>query len=237
VICPNCGLEISDKANFCDRCGTPVSPQGAAAAAGRPATAADNVTPAGAGAAGRGAGSESEYASNYVLSSPPDQTPERILWDEYPSMRTAIPGIVVSVVIGVILIVGLQFIPFRGNRSLQWIISGIIAVIVLADISRHYIRLHSTKYRLSTQRLFITHGLVNKRTDEVELEKYKDIFVNQDFWDNIVGCGDIEVVTSDATNPTIRIIDVVDPIGKKETIRAAARERKSVLGITRREEL
>lgn len=183
------------------------------------------------------AGVNAAGSSNYVLSSPPDHSQEHILWDEYPSMRTAIPGIILSIVIGAVLIVVLQFLPFIGSRTVQLVISGIILLLVLADISRHYIRLHSIKYRLSTQRIFVTHGLVNKRTDEVELEKYKDIFVNQDFWDNIVGCGDIEVVTSDATNPTIRIIDIVDPIAKKETIRDAARARKSMLGITRREEL
>lgn len=225
MICPNCGLEIPADANFCNRCGTPVSSQGKATAAG-------TTPPAGAAAP-----SPTPTGSQYVLSSPPDHASERDLWSEYPSMRTALPGIVASILIGTILIVVLQYLPFAGHKTLQLIITGIVVLLVLADILRHYIRLHSIRYRLTTQRIFITHGLVNKRTDEVELEKYKDIFVNQDFWDNLVGCGDIEVITSDVTNPTIRIIDIRDPIAKKETIRAAARERKSLLGITRREEL
>lgn len=226
MICPNCGLEISDTANFCNHCGKPVSAQGRASTTG-----ATSATP------GVSAETERDISANYVLSSPPDETPERVLWDEFPSMRTAISGIVISILIGAALIIALQFLPIFASQVAQLAITAIIVVIVVVDILRHYIRLHSIRYRLSTQRIFITHGLINKRTDEVELEKYKDIFVNRDFWDNIVGCGDIEVVTSDSTNPTIRIIDVVDPIGKKESIRAAARERKSVLGITRREEL
>jgi uncharacterized membrane protein YdbT with pleckstrin-like domain len=202
------------------------------------ATAAGQVPAAGAAPA-RAAADAVPPAdqSNYVLSSPPDETPEKILWDEYPSMRTAIPGIVIAILVGGAIIVALQFFPIIGNRIVQLVIMAIVALLVIAEILRHYIRLHSIKYRMSNQRIFVTYGLVNKRTDEVELEKYKDIFVNQDFWDHIVGCGDIEVVTSDVTNPTIRIIDVADPIGKKESIRTAARERKSVLGITRREEL
>lgn len=227
MICPNCGLDVAEDANFCGRCGKPITAQGRANAVrdegvGRsaPASAVADSTP-----------------SNYVFSGPPDQTAEKILWDEYPSMRTAIPGIVLSILVGVVIVVGLQLVPFTGNHVAQWVITGIVVALVIGNILRYWIRLHSIKYRLSSQRMFVTHGLVNKRTDEVELEKYKDIFVNQDFWDNIVGCGDIELVTSDVTNPTIRIIDVVDPIGKKETIRAAARERKSVLGITRREDL
>lgn len=225
MICPNCGLEIPADANFCTRCGAPVSPQGKATAAGTAAAAPpapDSTTTTG---------------SQYVLSSPPDHASERDLWSEYPSMRTALPGIVASLVIGGAIIAVLQYLPFTGHKTAQLVITIIVLVLVLGDMLRHYIRLHSIRYRLTTQRIFITHGLINKRTDEVELEKYKDVFVNQDFWDNIVGCGDIEVITSDVTNPTIRIIDIRDPIAKKETIRAAARERKSLLGITRREEL
>lgn len=222
MICPNCGLQVADNANFCNHCGKALSMQGTVTEGN---TAVDPRV------------ADAATASGYVLSSPPDETPERDLWNEYPSMRTAIPKIIMVMLIGGALIIALQIFPIPWSGTIKLVITGLVLFLVLADIIRHYIRLHSIRYRLSTQRLFVTYGLVNKRTDEVELEKYKDIFVNQDFWDSIVGCGDIEVVTSDVSNPTIRIIDVVDPIGKKETIRAAARERKSVLGITRREEL
>ena len=42
---------------------------------------------------------------------------------------------------------------------------------------------------------------------------------------------------SEKTEHNVNIIDVRDPIAKKELIRTAARERKESLGITRREEL
>jgi uncharacterized membrane protein YdbT with pleckstrin-like domain len=135
------------------------------------------------------------------------------------------------------VILAVQFLHLGLAPVVELTVCIAVVLVVLAMLIRYYVRLHSISYRLSTQRLFITYGLFNKRTDEIELEKYKDIFVNQDFWDKMVGCGDIEVVTADVTNPTVKIIDVVDPIAKKETIRAAARERKSALGITRREEI
>lgn len=219
--CPSCGLEIPDGSNFCSHCGNAITMQGQ--------VAGNRNSEAGAPAGDAG--------ENYYMAPPPDQTPEKNLWDEYPSMKTAIPGIVLWVVGGIAVIIALQFIPFTGSQLVQYIVAAVVALVVLGVLVRYYIRYHSTKYRLSTQRLFVTHGLLNKRTDEIELEKYKDIFVNQDFWDKIVGCGDIEVVTSDTTHPTVKITDVRDPITKKENIRAAARERKSILGITRREEL
>lgn len=217
--CPSCGLDVADGANFCGHCGNAVTVQGKVAGARTTSAAA------------------TDPAENYYMAPPPDESQERVLWDEYPSMKTAIPGIVLWVVAGVVIIVGLSSIPFTGSQVVQYGIAAVVALIVLAVLIRYYIRYHSTKYRLSSQRLFVTHGLLNKRTDEVELEKYKDIFVNQDFWDKIVGCGDIEVVTGDTTHPTVKITDISDPVSKKETIRSAARERKSGLGITRREEL
>lgn len=224
--CKACGLEVAEGANFCGHCGAPVTVQGQVAAA--------QAGPAGAGA---GAGAAAGLAPGVVMSPPPDQTPEKTLWDETPSMRTALPGILSWVLGGLVLIIAVKFIPTGFTPIIEWSIIGVVAAIVLFMLGRYYVRLHSIRYRLTTQRIFVTYGLLNKRTDEIELEKYKDIFVNQDFWDKMVGCGDIEVVTGDVTNPTIKIIDVEDPIAKKETIRAAARERKSMLGITRREEL
>jgi len=218
--CPSCGLEVADGANFCSHCGNAINVQGKVATPAAKAPAPDQ-------------------SSSYYMAPPPDQGAERTLWDENPSMRTAIPGIVLWILIGIAVIIGLNVAPippFLGG-TVGLIISGIVAIIVIGVLVQYWIRFHSIRYRLSTQRIFVTYGIFNKRTDEVELEKYKDIFVNQGFWNKIVGCGDIEVITGDVTNPTIKIIDVLDPIGKKELIRSAARERKSVLGINRREEL
>lgn len=217
--CPSCGLDAPDSANFCNHCGSPLSIQGVVTGGGAPTKPGDDI------------------AANYIMGSLPDQGKEVDIWAENPSMRTVIPGAVSWILGGIAVIIMLQVIPGKPGGTLEWIIIGAVVLIVLFMLAKYYIRLHSIHYRLTSQRIFITHGLVNKRTDEVELEKYKDVFVNQDFWDKIVGCGDIEVVTGDLTNPTIKIIDVIDPVGKKESIRSAARERKSGLGITRREEL
>ncbi len=228
--CPNCGLPVADDANFCGHCGKSITASqtnvaGSPKAAGIPE---DVAIPSVRG---------NNPDTNFYMSPPLDVVEEQQLWDEYPSMRTAIPAILMWIIGGIAVIVGLQFVPFPLIAVGQVAVAAVVGIIILAVIIRYFIRYHSTKYRLTTQRIFITHGLLNKRTDEVELEKYKDIFVNHGFWDKIVGCGDIEMITSDITNPTIRIIDVSDPFGKKEDIRSAAKDRKSLLGINRREEL
>lgn len=225
MICPTCGLQIPDKSNFCSHCGASLTVQARAISSSQ-------------GDASSQPGSETVGGTTkYFMGSRPDEAEEHDIWKCHPSMRTAIPGIALAVAVGLIVIVILAIASPGWGAAVNIAIQGLVVLVVLWIIARYFIRRHSLNYRLSSQRLFITHGLINKRTDEVELEKYKDIFVNQDVWDKVVGCGDIEIVTSDVTHPTIRIIDVIDPVGKKESIRVAARQRKSMLGITRREEL
>lgn len=229
--CESCGLSVAEGANFCSHCGAATSLQGRVSA---------ESTGAPAGTGTPGASVSSDDAASYYMSPKPDVGAEQVLWDESPSMRTAIPGIVAWVLGGLTIIILLGVLDaasgLRGQGFSLYLQIAVL-LIVAGTLVRFFIRKKSLRYRLSTQRIFVTHGLLNKRTDEIELEKYKDVFVNQDFWDKIVGCGDIEVITGDVTNPTIRIIDVTDPVSKKESIRAAARERKSALGINRREEL
>ncbi len=224
--CPKCGLDIPDNSNFCKHCGSALTVQGRT----HEPMVSGETPPSGSNVPGAAA----------VLST----GPEKILWEEYPSMRTLAPALILWALlfIAVFLIYEL-LLPetahlMNGPTDIgTQIILGLGAIVLLGSMVRHFVRLRSTHYRLTNERMFITEGIFSKRTEEVELEKYKDIFVNQDFWDKVVGCGDIQVVTSDVTNPTVNIVDVVDPLGKKELIRRCARERQLALGMTRREEL
>jgi membrane protein YdbS with pleckstrin-like domain len=224
--CPSCGLDNPDKNSFCSHCGAPLSDQGKMQQIAQPATKPPAPPPA---------ARPDDMPSATPMSSGASRQEERTLWQEYPSMRTATP-LLVAIAIAYV-IVGLITLSVTSDRSVFWMISLGFLVLFVIVLVKFLVRLRSLRYRVSNQRIFIERGLLNKRTDEIELEHYKDVFVNQTFWDRMTGCGDIEVVTGDATTPTVHIIDVVDPISKKEIIRTAARERKIALGIIRREEL
>jgi uncharacterized membrane protein YdbT with pleckstrin-like domain len=218
--CEKCGLDVADKSSFCSHCGAAVSEQGRMqqmATTNEPTPQPMRLTPR----------------------APLEPQAEKVLWQEYPSFRTAFPILAVVALVAIIGWILLLTVPALREAGRGWTFPWlIVSFALLAVIAMYYfIRLRSTRYRLTSQRIFIEHGLLNKRTDEVELEKYKDVFVNQDFWDRIVGCGDIRVITGDVTNQTVEIIDVIDPLTKKELIRSAARDRQSALGIIRREDL
>lgn len=221
MTCPKCGLKVAEGSNFCSHCGEVLTTQGK--------VAREVPDP------------QLRETEDAIVQAPP----EKILWEENPSLLTAMPGLVaIALGMGAVLLLfyvtGLAATANAngiGGLPVIALLAGIFVLILLFTMARYYIRLRSTLYRLSTERIFMQYGLFSKRTDEVELEKYKDIFVNQDFWDKLVGCGDIQIITGDVTNPTVNIIDVRDPVAKKELIRNAARERKALLGINRREEL
>jgi membrane protein YdbS with pleckstrin-like domain len=228
--CDVCGLETPTGSSFCNHCGATLSDQGKMqklSSAVPPPVGASTPPPA----------AVPQFATGVA---PPQQQPEQELFDEYPSMRPILPRLILLLVIFIVAIV-LETIfiseawPHKGR--VQWLTTLAFVILVLLAAVAAFLRVRSVKYRLTSQRLFVTNGLFNKRTDELELEQYKDIYIKQDLLDKLVGCGDIQVITTDETNGIVDLVDVLDPVTKKELIRGAARDRKQALGILRREEL
>ncbi len=89
----------------------------------------------------------------------------------------------------------------------------------------------ATVYELTTQRLRITRGILNRRLDELELYRVKDYVMEQPFLLRLLGLGNITIVTSDATTPTVALRAVAGVAGVREKLRNAVqaeRDRKRV---------
>lgn len=88
-----------------------------------------------------------------------------------------------------------------------------------------------TFYELTSQRLRIRSGILNKRVDELELYRVKDYSMEQPFLLRLVGLGNLNMITSDASTPNVamRAIPGVEQV--REKLRAtvqAERDRKRV---------
>lgn len=231
--CAKCGLESKSSGNFCEHCGTPRNDQGRMQTMAQ----APGALPDGAGEPAAGDTQPPPSVSPRGIASPTSHSPqpERVIWEEHPSYKTAVPVLTQALLVYLVVAAILAAVGTKGGLQLTALA---VAALVIAGVAAYYlVRRLSTRYRLTTQRFFIERGLINKRTDEVELEHYKDVFVSQDFLDRMMGCGDIEIITGDISSPTVKIIDVDDPVAKKEFIRTSARDRQIALGIVRREEL
>jgi uncharacterized membrane protein YdbT with pleckstrin-like domain len=88
-----------------------------------------------------------------------------------------------------------------------------------------------TTYEITTQRLRMRTGILNKRVDELELYRVKDYAMEQPMLLRLVGLGNISMVTSDATTPTVamRAIPGVEEVREKlRNAVQAERDRKRV---------
>ena len=89
----------------------------------------------------------------------------------------------------------------------------------------------STRYRLTTQRLFVQTGLVAKHLEEVELFRVKDVTLRQGFFQRLLGVGSVVVLSTDDTSPRLELAGILHPAEVKETLRnafRAARQREGM---------
>ena len=103
-----------------------------------------------------------------------------------------------------------------------------IGLILLA---RAWYLVASTRYRLTTQRLFVQTGLIAKNLEEVELFRVKDVTLRQGVLDRLLGTGTVTVLSTDDTAPVLEIQGILHPLDAKERIRTAFRAARQREGL------
>jgi hypothetical protein len=88
------------------------------------------------------------------------------------------------------------------------------------------IEAHTIRWLLTTERLRVVRGLLNRSTEEVELARVRDVASEQSLTQRALGIGTITVVGTDATAPVVVLHDVEEPERVKELIRQAVREQR-----------
>ena len=87
------------------------------------------------------------------------------------------------------------------------------------------------RYSVSDQRIRLTQGVFNKRTDSIELYRVKDVVLLQPLWLRLFGLGNVELRTSDMTSPLLTLHAVPEPAPLREQILLAAEARRDVKGV------
>ncbi|HEX8252042.1 MAG TPA: PH domain-containing protein [Thermoanaerobaculia bacterium] len=194
IACPDCGRDVSTLAPMCPHCGRP--------------------SPAG----------------NTPMTAPPQPMRERTLWQGTPS-PTLLAGhvaLIVAVLIGVPLLA--HFFgsslpdPERGQAVIGfgWIATGLLVTIQLIALAVAWMKLRSTMYTISNQRVLIEQGVFSKTVDEIDLRYVDDSQFAQTFVDRILGIGNVTLVSSDKTTPRYVLRSVKDPRAVREIVRAEA---------------
>lgn len=84
-------------------------------------------------------------------------------------------------------------------------------------------------YVLNKQTLTLYSGVLNKKIDDVELYRIKDIQLKRSLFLRLFGLGNIYIITSDVTNPEIILRAIPDSVDLRmrlrEMVEAARKER------------
>ncbi len=138
---------------------------------------------------------------------PPTPAEERLIFETKPAARAYL---------GMILL-GILLLPLFLVGGLLWL--------------RVWYLVASTRYRLTTQRLFVQTGLIAKHVEEVELFRVKDVTLSQGVLQRMTGVGNVVVLSTDDTAPRLELAGIPEPAAAKEQIRGAFRTARQREGL------
>ena len=127
---------------------------------------------------------------------------EEILWQGSQSQVLNL-GTFVSMILLIIIIIVLGMILFP--------FAMVISVIPLIFIFYKWLLIHYNKYKVTSERIFYTTGILSKKTETLELYRVKDLEMYEPFWQRLFKLGNIELSSSDQTNPRFLLKAVPKP--------------------------
>ena len=127
---------------------------------------------------------------------------------------------------------------WRGTPShlvnLPWYVLWLLLfwlVIPLFILLWQWLVIRTTVYELTSERLKLRRGVLNKHLDEVELYRVRDYKLEQPFFLRLFGLGNIVMQTSDRSHPSVRLRAIRDGEQLYERIRAAVEESRARKGV------
>jgi uncharacterized membrane protein YdbT with pleckstrin-like domain len=143
--------------------------------------------------------------------------PERELWQSRTSAKAALH----LWILGVLFLLTALFIAFAKIEAGTFrTIVAVIAFLPLVTIAWSVMMSKlTTHYRLTTQRLFVTTGILSRTISEVELVRIDDVAVRQNILQRLCGVGDVLLTTTDRSGSDIEILGIDAPVELKEKVR------------------
>lgn len=164
---------------------------------------------------------------------PPD-TEETVL--EFQPVARAFFWTVVMAVACVVS--GLSAFPvlLTSTSTADWprhvlLIPGLVVLLGLCLALHIWVAITSRHYRLTNQRLFVTRGLIARRTEEVELYRVKDVKVDQGLWERLLDYGAVTIYSTDESAPELVIPNIGSPVDVKEALRTHYRTARRAMGV------
>ncbi len=146
---------------------------------------------------------------------------EEEIWAGFPDVRAGLGRLALGILIAISVTVGVGLADLAWLSVIGWILSLIAVAWGVAGCV--YPRC-SCRYRLTSQRLFVSRGLVVRTTDQIELIRVDDIRVRQGPIQRAMGLGDVVILSTDLTDQECVLHGVLAPEKVGEDIRRHNRE-------------
>ena len=148
-----------------------------------------------------------------------DKPEERVVWQGTPSPLVNLPLYLLLFLGAVLATAGLVWLrSCGGGPFVPWLIAAAWAICLIVALAA-YVKLRATKYTVTSERLRLTTGLFSTETDDIELRRVRDLSVRCPFFLRLLGLGDVVVVSTDRTNPTVTLHAVPRPHDLQGTLR------------------
>jgi len=142
---------------------------------------------------------------------------EEIIWQGSQSQVLNI-GTYLKVIIFLVIINALSFILFP--------FAAVLSILPLFYMFYRWLKVHFNKYKVTSERIFSTTGIFSKTTEAMELYRVRDIDVYEPFWLRIFKLGNIDLTSSDATDPKFTLRGVPKPQDLQNQIRKCVEQRR-----------
>src|SRR5688500_8792351 len=194
IACPDCGRDVSTLAPSCPNCGRP-----------SPAMTAP-ILPAAA--------------------APPAK--EETVWRGTPSW-TLLMGRLIGLIAAVIVLPVMTHLLAAAAddiesrdflRLMGWSLTILLVLILGISFIVGLVRLRSTRYTITNQRVLIETGLLTKAVNEIDMRLIDDTLFFQGVIHRMLGIGHVTVMSSDKNTPMYVLRGVADPRSVRETIRS-----------------
>lgn len=145
---------------------------------------------------------------------------EQVIWSGTPSQIVNLKAYLIGLaILGVCFAAWAAAVAFEmvvGQLQLLFLVP---IAIVLLWLAYRWIRVSTTRYELTTQRLRLREGILAKTTDELELYRVRDWTLHEPLLFRILKLGTLTLITTDQTTPQITLPALPDAHQVREQLR------------------
>lgn len=161
---------------------------------------------------------------------PPNTAAEETLWRGTPSPKVLIGRVAGLIAIVIALPWAAHWLASNTNDLSQaativkigWWVTALVFVIQLVRLGISLMRIRSTLYTISNQRILIETGVLTKSVSEIDLRTIDDTQFFQSLTARILGIGNVTLVSADKEAPVLVLHNIPDPRSLRELIRSNA---------------